>query len=100
MYRDNRQPFVLEIDEETDEDIMSVLMERQMPAAITIANTEFVPGEPTPTGPGNVIVAMKRIKWVESQRNTRLNRFITTMFHDVYSRLVFQVCCFVPPTSH
>jgi hypothetical protein len=31
MYRDTRQPFVLELDDETDEDVMAALMERDAP---------------------------------------------------------------------
>jgi hypothetical protein len=92
MYRDIRQPFILELDDETDEDIMTVLMEKQVPLAMSITNTETVPGEvAAPVGPGNLLVAIKRVKWVESQRAVRLNRFIASIFHDIYLRLLFQV---------
>ena len=34
MYRDDKAPFVLEIDDETDEDIMSVLMDKLFPDGV------------------------------------------------------------------
>lgn len=36
LYRDDKGPFVLEIDDETDEDIMSVLLEEQLPRGIRL----------------------------------------------------------------
>ena len=35
-----REPFVLEVDDETDEDIMSVLMDNLPPPGISIVNTQ------------------------------------------------------------
>ena len=34
FYRDDKGPFILEIDDETDVDIMSVLLEEQLPEGI------------------------------------------------------------------
>ena len=41
LYPDDKGPFILEIDDETDEDIMSLLLEEQLPEGIglQLANT-------------------------------------------------------------
>ena len=43
LYLDDKGPFVLEIDDETDEDIMSVLLEDQLPPGIRLTTCQHVP---------------------------------------------------------
>jgi hypothetical protein len=40
MYRDDKQPFVLEIDDETDEDLLSVLLDRELPEGVRLCTSE------------------------------------------------------------
>lgn len=50
LYRDDKGPFVLEIDDETDEDIMSVLLEEQLPDGIRLTTCQHVPDYGTGNG--------------------------------------------------
>jgi hypothetical protein len=43
MYRDDKAPFVLEIDDETDEDILSILVDKQLPPGIRITTCQYMP---------------------------------------------------------
>ena len=42
LYRDDKAPFVLEIDDETDEDIMSVLLDKQLPEGEQSVSTIYL----------------------------------------------------------
>ena len=50
LYRDDKGPFILEIDDETDEDIMSVLLEDQLPPGIRLTTCQHVPDYGTGNG--------------------------------------------------
>ena len=43
LYRDDKLPFVLEIDDETDEDFLSVLLDKQLPEGIRLCTTAHMP---------------------------------------------------------
>jgi hypothetical protein len=43
MYRDDKAPFVLEIDDETDEDILSVLVDKPLTPGIRMTTCEYMP---------------------------------------------------------
>ncbi|CAI5711321.1 unnamed protein product [Peronospora destructor] len=59
-YSDSKKTFVLEIDDETDEDLMSVLLEQELPEGIYICNTDRLPGDFVPAENVHLIVSMKR----------------------------------------
>ena len=40
LYRDDKGPFILEINDETDNDIMSVLLEEQLPEGIRLTTCQ------------------------------------------------------------
>ena len=50
MYRDDKAPFVLEIDDETDEDFLSVILDRQLPAGVRMSTCEHIPDFGSGTG--------------------------------------------------
>ncbi|RHY19778.1 hypothetical protein DYB25_008427 [Aphanomyces astaci] len=71
---DNKHPFVLEIDDETDEDLMSVLLEQPLPEGVSICNTDSLPGTTQHGANIHLFLSMKRVEWDEEHtRDTRVN---------------------------
>ena len=84
LFSDNKEAFVLEVDDETDEDIMSVLLEQQLPRGVSICNTEHLPGSTDSGSNIHMILAMRRMRWEESNlRNTRRNQAFSQIFQDL-----------------
>jgi hypothetical protein len=50
LYRDDKVPFVLEVDDETDEDLLSVLLDKSIPDGIRLCTTRTIPDFGTGTG--------------------------------------------------
>ena len=50
LYRDDKVPFVLEVDDETDEDLLSVLLDKQLPEGIRLCTTRAMPDFGTGVG--------------------------------------------------
>lgn len=94
LYRDDKTPFVLEIDDETDEDLLSVLLDKQIPEGIRLCTTCTMPDFGTGAGgvssefsSGPMIVAMLRYTWKATTRGTRSNLLFSTLFQELYSRI-------------
>ena len=94
LYRDDKAPFVLEIEDETDEDIMSVLLDMELPAGIQLVTSEFLPANGTGTGGSTqesssvcMLMTMMRVKWDTTTRGTRNNQWLSGLFQYLYSKL-------------
>jgi hypothetical protein len=93
LYRDDKAPFVLEIEDETDEDIMSVLLDKELPEGIKLVTSEFLPDNGTGVG-GNanekasmcMLMTMMRVKWNAATRGTRNNQWLSGLFQCVRVR--------------
>ncbi|CAI5746879.1 unnamed protein product [Peronospora destructor] len=96
-YSDSKKTFVLEIDDETDEDLMSVLLEQELPEGIYICNTDRLPGDFVPAENVHLIVSMKRVEWDEDRmRDTRLNELLSVVFKELFASLLFKVRSYAP----
>jgi hypothetical protein len=86
-FSDSKETFVLEIDDETDEDLMSVLLEQELPEGIYMCSTDRLPGDFTPGENVHLIVSMKRVEWDEDRmRDTRLNELLSVVFKELFAR--------------
>lgn len=96
-YSDSRDTFVLEIDDETDEDLMSVLLEQELPDGITMFNTDRIPGDSKAGDNIHLVVSMKRVEWDEDRmRDTRLNELLSVVFKDLFASLLFKIRSYTP----
>ena len=78
LYRDDKTPFVLEIDDETDEDLLTVLLDKQLPEGIRLCTTSTMPDFGTGAGGsmsefsgGPMIVSMLRYTWKATTRGSK-----------------------------
>ncbi|RHZ17571.1 hypothetical protein DYB37_003857 [Aphanomyces astaci] len=84
---DNKHPFVLEIDDETDEDLMSVLLEQPLPEGVSICNTDSLPGTTQHGANIHLFLSMKRVEWDEEHtRDTRVNVLFSHVFKMLFTR--------------
>ncbi|CEG46609.1 Predicted Ca2-dependent phospholipid-binding protein [Plasmopara halstedii] len=96
-FGDSKQTFVLEIDDETDEDLMSVLLEQELPEGIYMCNTDRLPGDFTSGENVHLILSMKRVEWDEDRmRDTRLNELLSVVFKELFASLLFKVRSYAP----
>lgn len=103
LYRDDKTPFVLEVDDETDEDLLTVLLDKQPPEGIRLCTTSTMPDFGTGAGgsmsefsSGPMIVAMLRYTWKATTRGTRSNLLFSTLFQELYARLCEKLKDFAP----
>ncbi|OQS06331.1 hypothetical protein THRCLA_01628, partial [Thraustotheca clavata] len=96
-FSDTKHPFVLEIDDETDEDLMSVLLEQPLPEGISIYNSDRVPGVAIPGRNIHLFLSMKRVEWDEEHmRDTRLNVLFSQVFKNLFASILFKLRAFAP----
>ena len=114
LFEDDRRPYVVELDEETDLDMMAILSDRTAPSHMEFVNTHVVPGSlldlteslDAPVGSDRQseelissatsslkvkeIKVMRRVK-VDSRAVARggINPLINQAFQDAYARLCF-----------
>ncbi|GKY92086.1 hypothetical protein MPSEU_000180000 [Mayamaea pseudoterrestris] len=103
IYRDDKTPFVLEIDDETDEDFLSVLLDKQLPEGIRMCTTGRMPGfEGGLVGydsclmNGQLVMAMLRWKWNPNIRGTRSNLLFSSLFQELFAQLCAKIDMFKP----
>ncbi|KDO21387.1 hypothetical protein SPRG_13700 [Saprolegnia parasitica CBS 223.65] len=96
-FSDTKHPFVLEIDDETDEDLMSVLLEQPLPEGVSIYNTDRLPGASSPGRNIHLFLSMKRVEWDEEHmRDTRLNVLFSQVFKNLFASILFKLRAFAP----
>jgi hypothetical protein len=112
LFEDDRRPYVVELDEETDLDMLAVLSDRAAPAHLEFVNTQVVPGSSLPdellegcgggdeaqgilwAEKGSVqvkeIKVMRRVK-IDNGTASRggINPLINQIFQEAYARLCF-----------
>lgn len=99
LYRDEKLPFVLEIDDETDEDFLTVLLDKALPDGIRLCTTGHMPGTSISNNTdrsGQMVMAMLRYKWNPSTRGTRSNLLFSSLFQELFSRLCHRIKDFAP----
>jgi len=84
---DNRGIFVVEVDDEADEDVLAVLLDVEPPQGFSLCNTERFPNDTA--GASRLITAVTRIGWHIPTK--RINQQLSTIFQHLYNRCFFKV---------
>eukprot|EP00953_Heterococcus_sp_UTEX-ZZ885_P008775 5222-Heterococcus_DN1.PRE.1 len=89
-YTDNKETFIMELDDETDEDTLSILLDKHPPSGVTFVTASDVPGNIANVANAQMIVAMKRAKWNGLSTGGRLNAALSTLYGELHARLCFK----------
>jgi len=98
-FTQKKRTFVVEVDDETDEDVIAVILERQPPAGIQFCNTEVLPGTKRNADSkvrDEQMVTMIVRKRLDATRQTRLNTQFADLFHELHGMLAVKIMTFVP----
>ncbi|CAK8985680.1 C2 domain-containing protein 5 (138 kDa C2 domain-containing phosphoprotein), partial [Durusdinium trenchii] len=93
-----KQTFVVEVDDETDEDVMAVILDKQPPQGILVCNTEVLPQSSVDTEPARQeqMVTLMMRKRMDDSRKSRLNTQFSKLFHELYGMLTVKLIPYVP----
>eukprot|EP00761_Pharyngomonas_kirbyi_P012348 gb/GECH01012375.1/.p1 GENE.gb/GECH01012375.1/~~gb/GECH01012375.1/.p1 ORF type:complete len:1018 (+),score=197.21 gb/GECH01012375.1/:1-3054(+) len=87
--------FVMDVNDDQDEDFMAVLLDVQPPSGVTLQNiTSCVAGN-DPVGSTVESITLQRHYRIEAP-STKLNQHLTAMFNDLYTSLAFKIRRHVP----
>ncbi|CAM9245284.1 unnamed protein product, partial [Chrysoparadoxa australica] len=97
-YKDTKSAFVMEIDDETDEDTMAVLMERHQPPGVLLVSGQHPPGGSSELVSAQLLISMQRAKLGNGQEASsgKLSATLGTLHNDALATLCFKVRDLVP----
>lgn len=81
--------YIVEVDDELDEDTMAVLLDPVLPAGFSLCNTESLPGAFRSIANLQFVTVLRRVEWDASSGH--LNQKLSALFHHLYASIVFKV---------
>ena len=89
----------------SDEDIMSVLLEEQLPQGVRLTTCQHLPdngcgdgGKSGEISNEELVVSMLRVKWNPSSRATRSNYYFSTLFTSLIAKICSGIAHMAPVT--